>query len=73
MDVKISGEPKEIAALVVELQGRLFSEINYVIPDHLCSEKIEGTFMTEFQKRIQTHLSRPDTGTGDQNLRQNKF
>lgn len=65
MDVKISGEPKEIATLVVGLQGRRLSETHFVMPNHLCTERIAETFMTEFQQRIQTHLSKPDTNTED--------
>ena len=65
MEIKISGEPREIATLVVGLQGQLLLESNYVISNYLCSQKNKDALMTEFQKRIQTHLSRPDTDTGD--------
>ena len=56
MEIKISGEPREIATLVVGLQGQLLLESNYVISNYLCSEKNKDALMTEFQKRIQTHL-----------------
>ena len=50
MEIKISGEPREIAALVVGLQGQLLLESNYVISNYLCSEKNKDVLMTEFQR-----------------------